>query len=460
MQSIRSIIQLVIYLSKKVVQLVSILGVLLVVAITSPLIVQAQTDSGDSNRVLSNIFPACKFADTGVASFLECGSQVTFFILVIAIIYAFLKLAYTAINGLLFAGGVTSDFYQMIGDSLRNLVVGILFVGMPVTILTVIDPLAGILNFRFLEEFNLGPEARLIEPSLKGKGCNDFHHCVSSCKRNHRNSSECIIKCKQDYSGCECARFVDDQGNGFDSEDYKKCMFPTPKGPQQNGGNNNNNENDGNNNSDGSFTANGVTVKIDRNNWLATAPNQQCRLSRYGNNIPDIEKNWLVEYDFSFLNRGIRPQHGSRTPKKAMVNKEAIPGFECVKQKLSEYKLNNTTYRFPKLPGDPPIYNNNDYIDYQFQFSNTTGRPLDNFSFHPFGLAIDLNVPRNCGDYDNLCGRDETIRRDMPEKVVEIFNSCGFFWGGDWQQPAARNDPMHFEFHAIPCSNQNRSNVT
>jgi len=437
-----------------------VLSVLLLVIVNGFTVsAQTQTDSNEpTTNTLSTIFPACKFADTGVASFLECASQITFFILVVAIIYAFLKLAYMAINGLLFAGGVSSDFYKMIGESLRNLVVGILFVGMPVAILTVVDPLARVLSFRFLEELNLGPEARLIEPAVKGKGCNDFNICVSSCKKNHRNSSECFTKCKQNYSSCRCAKFIDDQGNGLDTKEYKECLFP-PSKKIQGGGNNNGGNGGGVSGSDGSFTANGVTVKIDRNNWLATAPNQECRLSRYGNNIPDIERNWLVEYDFSFLNRGIRPRSRPETPKTAMVNKEAIPGFECVKQKLNEYKLNNTTYRFPKLAGDPPIYNN-DNIDYQFQFSNTTGRPLNNFSFHPFGLAIDLNVPRNCGDYDNLCGPDETVRRDMPEKVVEIFNSCGFFWGGDWQLPAAKNDPMHFEFHAIPCPNQSRSNVT
>jgi len=197
MQSLSFIIKLVTRLFKQVAKFTLVLGVLLALVTTSPLVVQAQTNSDDSNRVLSSVFPACKFADTGLTSFLECASQITFFILVIAIIYVFLRLAYMATGSLVFAGGVTSDFYQMIRDSLRNLVVGIVFIGMPVAILTAIDPLAKVLSFRFLEEFNLGPEARLIEPSVKGKGCNDFHFCILSCKKNHRNSSECIIKCNR-----------------------------------------------------------------------------------------------------------------------------------------------------------------------------------------------------------------------------------------------------------------------
>jgi hypothetical protein len=178
-----------------------VLSVLLLVTVNGFTVsAQTQTDSNEPpTNALSTIFPACKFADTGVDSFLECGSQITFFILVVAIIYAFLKLAYMAINGLLFAGGVSSDFYKMIGESLRNLVVGILFVGMPVAILTVVDPLARVLNFRFLEEFNLGPEAKLIEPGEKGlgggKSCNGFMFCVQSCP-NNSDRSTCVNICK------------------------------------------------------------------------------------------------------------------------------------------------------------------------------------------------------------------------------------------------------------------------
>jgi len=210
-----------------------VLSVLLLVIVNGFTVsAQTQTDSNEpTTNTLSTIFPACKFADTGVASFLECTSQITFFILVVAIIYVFLKLAYTAINGLLFAGGVSSDFYKMIGESLRNLVVGILFVGIPVTILTAIDPLARIINFRFLEEFNLGPEARLIEPAEKGlggrgKGCNDFMYCVLICA-NSSDRSICVDTCKNRYSRCQsCFQFINDQGEIIDKKGFQACIIP------------------------------------------------------------------------------------------------------------------------------------------------------------------------------------------------------------------------------------------
>lgn len=214
-----------------------VLSVLLLVIVNGFTVsAQTQTDSNEpTTNTLSTIFPACKFADTGVASFLECASQITFFILVVAIIYAFLKLAYMAINGLLFAGGVSSDFYKMIGESLRNLVVGILFVGMPVAILTVVDPLARVLSFRFLEELNLGPEARLIEPGEKGlggrgKGCNDFMYCVLACA-NSGDKPACVDTCKNQYSRCQsCFQFVNDQGE-IDKKGFQECIVPNPSTP-------------------------------------------------------------------------------------------------------------------------------------------------------------------------------------------------------------------------------------
>jgi len=216
-----------------------VLSVLLLVTVNGFTVsAQTQTDSDEPpTNALSTIFPACKFADTGVDSFLECGSQITFFILVVAIIYAFLKLAYMAINGLLFAGGVSSDFYKMIGESLRNLVVGILFVGMPVAILTVVDPLARVLNFRFLEEFNLGPEAKLIEPSEKGlgggKSCNGFMFCVQSCP-NNSDRSTCVNICKNQYSRCQsCFQFINDQGEITDTKGFQKCITPSPSKPSE-----------------------------------------------------------------------------------------------------------------------------------------------------------------------------------------------------------------------------------
>jgi hypothetical protein len=57
--------------------------------------------------------------------------------------------------------------------------------------------------------------------------------------------------------------------------------------------------------------------------------------------------------------------------------------------------------------------------------------PSKPLSMHAFGLAIDLNVS------DNPLGSGG----NMDPRIVEIFESWGFEWGGLWARP----DPMHFE---------------
>lgn len=55
-------------------------------------------------------------------------------------------------------------------------------------------------------------------------------------------------------------------------------------------------------------------------------------------------------------------------------------------------------------------------------------------STHAWGISIDLNP------FENARG---TSGRMSPE-VVNVFQSNGFKWGGDWQ--GERSDPMHFQF--------------
>jgi hypothetical protein len=57
-----------------------------------------------------------------------------------------------------------------------------------------------------------------------------------------------------------------------------------------------------------------------------------------------------------------------------------------------------------------------------------TTKPLSN---HAFGLAIDLNTSTN----------GLGTKGDIDPRVVRIFQSWGFTWGGLWSRP----DPMHFE---------------
>jgi uncharacterized coiled-coil protein SlyX len=57
--------------------------------------------------------------------------------------------------------------------------------------------------------------------------------------------------------------------------------------------------------------------------------------------------------------------------------------------------------------------------------------PSNPISLHTWGIAFDINVP------GNLRGTQGEIDR----RVVAIFKSWGFAWGGDWDY----TDPMHFE---------------
>jgi hypothetical protein len=61
----------------------------------------------------------------------------------------------------------------------------------------------------------------------------------------------------------------------------------------------------------------------------------------------------------------------------------------------------------------------------------------NSISMHTWGLAVDLNVPTN---YRGTKG-------DMDPRVVAIFKTWGFRWGGDYVQSPP--DPMHFELVAL-----------
>jgi hypothetical protein len=61
--------------------------------------------------------------------------------------------------------------------------------------------------------------------------------------------------------------------------------------------------------------------------------------------------------------------------------------------------------------------------------------PAKGLSLHSWGMAVDLNVP------GNLRGTTGQLDR----RVVAIFKSWGFAWGGDWNY----TDPMHFEMDRV-----------
>ncbi len=61
--------------------------------------------------------------------------------------------------------------------------------------------------------------------------------------------------------------------------------------------------------------------------------------------------------------------------------------------------------------------------------------PADGLSLHSWGIAVDLNVP----------GNQRGTAGEMDRRVVAIFKSWGFAWGGDWNY----TDPMHFEMDRV-----------
>ena len=61
----------------------------------------------------------------------------------------------------------------------------------------------------------------------------------------------------------------------------------------------------------------------------------------------------------------------------------------------------------------------------------------NSISMHTWGLAVDLNVPTN----------QRGTHGDMDPRVVAIFKSWGFRWGGEYVH--APPDPMHFELIAL-----------
>jgi hypothetical protein len=61
--------------------------------------------------------------------------------------------------------------------------------------------------------------------------------------------------------------------------------------------------------------------------------------------------------------------------------------------------------------------------------------PTHPVSLHTWGIAIDIDAPHNA----------RGTRGSIDPRVVAIFKSWGFRWGGDWDW----TDPMHFELGAL-----------
>jgi hypothetical protein len=197
----------------------------------------SSSNQGTNNQsVLGSVLPACASAARGVNLFLECAKQVTLAMLVVGIIFVFIRIGYESAVGLV-SGGASAANIKQIQDLLGSLIVGIVLVGMPALIIQSIDPLAGRVAFNFLQEFNLGPDAQLtlFDKDLDVIGCDGLKSCVHNCNQKHKENLEnlrkCVTECKTKNSESaepcsdECKNKITDDGN---ISQFLQCVNKIP----------------------------------------------------------------------------------------------------------------------------------------------------------------------------------------------------------------------------------------
>ena len=238
-------------------KLVSILGLacqfllvasLLLLYILPFQVVSANTSGTSSSNqetndqsILGTVLPACASAARGVNLLLECAKQVTLAILIVGIIFVFIRIGYESAVGLV-SGGASAANIKQIQDLLGSLIVGIFLVGMPALIIQSIDPLGGRVVFNFLQEFNLGPDARLIsiDKDLDVATCSGLKLCVNFCKKENKiteNIKTCVEGCKTANRGSEepcsedCINQIQDDGEM--DQFVEKCVHTMLTEPPQ-----------------------------------------------------------------------------------------------------------------------------------------------------------------------------------------------------------------------------------
>ncbi len=115
------------------------------------------------------------------------------------------------------------------------------------------------------------------------------------------------------------------------------------------------------------------------------------------------------------------PGSNGRTVK---VHADAMPAFRQVADNLAAAAAEGKTYRVDSAFG--------------WGFRTVTGTS-ERMSFHAFGMAVDINPPRN----PYVTGPDPQLITDMPPWYVQAWNDAGFCWGGDW---VSLKDAMHFSW--------------
>ncbi len=180
-----------------------------------------------------NFIPECGTTAIAASSegLVDCIRSVVNYGLLVGIIIFFIRVVYITILSTVTFG--SAGVFKEIRGIIRDLIVGIAFVAAPVLILALINPLSATLSFNFLEEFNFGPEASLVDISPDPTGCINFTSCVRTCRNtlppgdglNQINS--CVSECKDNYPICVgCHNLTDDDGSGIETEEYRDCISP------------------------------------------------------------------------------------------------------------------------------------------------------------------------------------------------------------------------------------------
>jgi len=120
-----------------------------------------QKNSQISN-ILLNLLPECFNLDIYAPNIVACAKSIVNILLVTGIIFLGVSLGYLAAQSLLSGQG---NFWEILKEKTRDLIVGILLIGTPMAILNLIDPRSQFLDFSNFVELSLGK--RLRDPTGK-----------------------------------------------------------------------------------------------------------------------------------------------------------------------------------------------------------------------------------------------------------------------------------------------------
>jgi hypothetical protein len=125
---------------------------------------------------------------------------------------------------------------------------------------------------------------------------------------------------------------------------------------------------------------------------------------------PDFEAREIVVFDLPYP-----LVYGSAMVRRSRCHRLLVPEFQFVFGELKRLELVESATEYAGI----------------YAQRNIRGKRFP--STHSWGIAVDMNPS------ENPLGQ---IGRQSP-RVVEVFKSAGFTWGGEFK---SRLDPMHFQF--------------